>query len=364
MSTAGGKSRLALIMNSAPDPDRLTQWASEAGCSCKLRPGEIASVLQELAAQSDPRILVGTDHWDDAAVYRETDEIAHVTTTDFFNPIVDDAFTFGAIAATNAISDIYAMGAVPRFALNVVGFPKKRLPARILEAILRGGIAKTKEAGIPILGGHSIELSEPVYGMVVHGVVHPMNVIRNKGLRAGDRLLLTKPLGTGVIVSALRRGKTLPSGVLESAVASMLRLNRNASECMVRTGVHAATDVTGFGFLGHLREMVMGSQVTVNINARNVPLLPGALDLVQSGVHPRAMKDNLQDAQGITRFAPGISETLQLMLADAQTSGGLLIGCPPDRAGELKRSIEKSGHAVSDVGQVVETGRPAIVIAE
>ncbi|HUP88789.1 MAG TPA: selenide, water dikinase SelD, partial [Longimicrobiales bacterium] len=260
----------------------------------------------------DARILVDASTGDDAAVYQLDDNRALVATADFFTPIVDDPYDFGRIAAANALSDIYAMGARPLFALNLVGFPRKLLDQGILQEILRGGGDIARAAGIAIVGGHSIDDAEPKYGLSVVGEVDPANIVRNVGAQPGDCLVLTKPIGTGVIATALKKDAATPQAI-EAAVASMTTLNRTASEVMLQIGVSAATDVTGFGLIGHLHEMLRASGVGARIRAATVPFLEGAPDLVQAGHVPGGTKRNFDDAASYTTWAPQIPEWLQIL---------------------------------------------------
>jgi selenide,water dikinase len=291
---------------------------------------------------------VGAATSDDAAVYRLSEDSALVATLDFITPVVEDPEAFGAVAATNAISDVYAMGGKPIFALNVVNFPRGALPLHYLEAILRGGSAKATEAGIPILGGHSVDDPELKYGMVVLGLVHPDKIVRNAGARVGDTLVLTKPLGIGIITTAIK-AQVADEAIVGRALRSMTTLNRAASEAMLAVEAHAATDVTGFGLLGHLAEVVRASGVGAKVWARRVPLIEGTRELADRGLIPGGSRRNLDAVSPILRWAPALSEVDQLLLADAQTSGGLLIAVAPERADELVRLLEAGGALASAV---------------
>jgi len=302
-------------------------------------------VLRHLPQPSDPNLLLGIGTHDDAAIYRLTDEIALVQTVDVFTPIVDDPFTFGAIAAANALSDVYAKGGRPLLALNIAGFPR-RLPLDILAEILRGGAEKAQEAGVMIVGGHTIDDPEPKYGLAVTGLVHPQQFVANAGARPGDVLYLTKPLGIGVITTGIKQDKT-PPAVAAEAIRVMSTLNRAASEAMQDVGVHAATDVTGFGLLGHLYEMVKASGVGAQISARAVPVLDGASALAAGGAIAGGTARNLEWLADKVRWAPAIDETLRILLADAQTSGGLLIAVAPERAERLERALSGRGVATN-----------------
>ncbi len=309
-------------------------------------------------------MLVGAATSDDAAVYRLSDDSALVATLDFITPVVEDPEAFGAVAATNAISDVYAMGGRPIFALNVVNFPRDALPLHYLEAILRGGAAKATEAGIPILGGHSVDDPELKYGMVVLGLVHPDHIVKNAGARVGDVLVLTKPLGIGIITTAIK-AQQADDGVVARALAVMTALNRSASEAMLAVGVHAATDITGFGLLGHLAEMVRGSGVGARLLARQVPLIDGARTLAERGLIPGGSRRNLASVADTLRFDASLSELDQLMLADAQTSGGLLIAVPPGRTEALVDRLRAAGTlSAAVVGEITdETGMIDVVDA-
>ena len=297
-------------------------------------------------------MLVGAATSDDAAVYRLGDDLALVATLDFITPVVEDPEAFGAVAATNAISDIYAMGGRPIFALNVVNFPRGALPLHYLEAILRGGSAKATEAGIPILGGHSVDDPELKYGMVVLGTIHPDKIIRNAGAQVGDQLVLTKPLGIGVITTAIK-AQVADDAIVARALRVMTTLNRAASEAMIRVEAHGATDVTGYGLLGHLAEMVRGSGVGARIWARQVPFIEGARELAERGMIPGGSRRNLESVSTIVTFAPSLSELDHLLLADAQTSGGLLIAVAPDRLDDLVGQLrETNSLAASVVGEI------------
>lgn len=291
---------------------------------------------------------------DDAAVYRLGDDLALVATLDFITPVVEDPEAFGAVAATNAISDIYAMGGRPIFALNVVNFPRGALPLHYLELILQGGSAKATEAGIPILGGHSVDDPELKYGMVVLGTIHPDRIIRNAGAQVGDQLVLTKPLGIGVITTAIK-AQVADDAIVARALQSMTMLNRDAATAMLKVDAHAATDVTGFGLLGHLAEMVKGSGVGARIWARQVPFIAGARELAERGIMPGGSRRNLESVSPIVTFAPSLSELDHLMLADAQTSGGLLISVAPERLDELLGLLREANTlAASVVGEITD----------
>jgi selenide,water dikinase len=301
---------------------------------------------------SDPNLIVGIGTADDAAVYRITDDKAIVQTVDFFTPVVDDPYTFGLITAANALSDIYAMGARPLFALNIVAFPSKTLPMDVLYEILRGGADKAREAGIGIVGGHSIDDPEPKYGMVVTGIVHPDRVVANSTARVGDVLVLTKPLGIGIITTAIKREKASKAAI-ERAVSVMSALNREASEAMVEVDVSAGTDITGFGLLGHLLEMVQGSGVCARIYLDRVPVIEEAWGYAGEGIVPGGSRANLEYVNPHVQWGK-VSEDARLVLSDAQTSGGLLISVPKEKEGLLLSALRVRGVNGVVIGEILE----------
>ena len=302
---------------------------------------------------SHPNLLVGNETGDDAAVYKINDETALIMTVDFFPPITDDPFEYGEIAAANSLSDIYAMGGTPLVALNVVGFPAN-LDKDILGEILRGGYSKANEAGCLIAGGHTVDDPEPKYGLSVVGVVEPGKQVSNATAKPGDVLVLTKPLGTGIITTAGKQGK-VSKEVMDGAVKAMSALNRGAAEAMTAVGVSSATDVTGFGLMGHLRSMVRGSKVTAEIDLRNVPVLPGVWDLIDAGIAPGGTHRNLQSVSDTVVWANTLSEREQLLLCDAQTSGGLLISVPQDSKDDLMAELLNQGVlGAAVVGSIAE----------
>jgi selenide,water dikinase len=315
----------------------------------------LAQVLRHVPHLTDPRILVDASTRDDAAVYQLTPERAIVATVDFFTPIVDDAYDFGRIAATNAFSDIYAMGATPLFALNLVGWPRDKLPYDLLGDVLRGGADVAKEAGAFVLGGHSVDDPEPKYGMVAIGEAHPSRIVTLARARAGDALVLTKPIGTGVLATALKRDLATAAD-LAPAVKSMTTLNAGGARAMRAAGdqVHAATDVTGFGLLGHLHNMLAASGVAAELGAAAVPLLPSALELAGRGSIPGGTKRNREALDAHVRFGAKVSEPLRVLLFDAQTSGGLLIAVEAAQADALVQALEREGTpAAARIGRVV-----------
>jgi selenide, water dikinase len=311
---------------------RLTQLSHGAGCACKLGPGELESLLDGFAASEDPSLLVGSQTRDDAAVYRLSADLALVQTADFFTPIVDDPYDFGRVAAANALSDVYAMGGEPRLALNLVAFPLAELGSEILERILRGGADVAAEAGVVVAGGHSIDDPEPKYGMSVTGLVDPERYVPNSGARAGDALHLTKPIGCGLITTAAKRGLA-GDELVAAAIATMTELNRDASRAALDIGATAMTDVTGFGLLGHLHELCEASGVAAEVDADAVPAIEGSLGLAEDPTcHAGGSRRNAEYAASFTRFADTVSAPRRFLLADAMTSGGLLVAVPPERS--------------------------------
>ena len=313
-------------------------------------------MLSQLPTFSDPRLLVGPETCDDAAVYQLTEDLAVVQSVDFITPVVDDPYTCGAVAAANSLSDIYAMGARPIFALNLVGFPTAKLPLRVLSLILQGGADKVREAGASIVGGHSIDDPEPKYGLVVTGLVHPQKVVTNARAQVGDDLVLTKPLGLGIITTGIKHERVSAEAV-DRAVRVMTTLNKSAAEAMVEVGAHACTDVTGFGLLGHLHEMTSGSGVAARISLQAVPVLPEAWALVKEGICPGGTKRNRQALEGKVTWAPGITEEAQLVLCDAQTSGGLLIAVPKAKSPTLIAALQAAQTlAAARIGEIIADG--------
>ncbi len=312
---------------------------------------------------TDPRILVDASTRDDAAVYRLTPERAIVATVDFFTPIVDDAYDFGRIAAANAFSDVYAMGGTPLLALNLVGWPRDKLPYDLLGDVLRGGADIAQQAGAFVLGGHSVDDPEPKYGMVAIGEVHPDRIVTLARAQVGDVLVLTKPIGTGVLSTALKRDLATAAD-LAPAVVSMTTLNAGASRAMLAVGVHAATDVTGFGLLGHLHNMLSASQVAATIDATSVPLLAGAAAVVERGAIPGGTKRNRDAMAPHVTFAPGVHEVTRTLLFDAQTSGGLLIAVPETRAKALAQALRREKTLVAaSIGRIVKGAPGSIAVA-
>jgi selenide,water dikinase len=346
---------------------RLTQQVKAGGCASKLPPGSLRAVLSKLPVQQDSNLLVGFETSDDAGIYQISPNLALVQTVDFFTPLVDDPFTFGQIAATNALSDVYAMGGRPVSALALVCFPQSGDLA-ILEQIMRGGLAKMSEAGCTVVGGHSVRDDEMKFGYAVTGVIDPAHVKTNARAMAGDALILTKSIGTGVITTALKQGKAKQAWV-DAAVKSMTTLNRAAAEIAASfSGVHAMTDITGFALMGHGREMAIGSGVTLEIEAAKVPLIEGALEATQAGAIPGGLLSNREFAECMVADAEGavIAEEVRKLMYDPQTSGGLLIAVVAQQAQELLDSLRDAGVPAAQIGRVLEPlidrGNPAIIL--
>jgi len=310
---------------------KLTEFTHGLGCACKAGPDFLAKILRGIPPVDDPRVMIDARNADDAAVYKINDETAIIQTVDFFTPVVDDPFDFGAISASNALSDIYAMGAKPLFALNIAGFPVNRLPGEILESIIKGAVSIANEAGIFILGGHTIENTEPVFGMAVTGTANPLKIFSNSNAHPGDVLILTKPLGTGIITTGIKKGQA-DDRVASNAIALMKQLNKTSSEVASVYPVNACTDITGFGLAGHLVEMITASKVSAVINFSQVPVIPGTFDLLRVGLVPGGTKRNREFYDAWINWEIHISEDWQLVLCDAQTSGGLLFSVPENVA--------------------------------
>ena len=312
-------------------------------------------------ADLHPDLLVGFEHGDDAAVYRLDEHVALVLTVDFFAPIVDDPFTYGAIAAANALSDVYAVGGRPITALNIAAFPRD-LPMDIPAEILKGGAAKAAEAGAIIVGGHTVDDDEPKYGLSVVGVVEPGHQVQNSTAQPGDVLVLTKPVGTGVVTTALKNGNAVDD-VLDAAVSSMLVLNRDPSEAMVQAGANAATDVTGFGIVGHLMTMMWASGTTGRIVRSAIPILPGVDDLLADGIAPGGTHRNIESCDDAVTWGDGIQEMDRLLLCDPQTSGGLLISIHSDAVDGLLNDLKGRGVSGSVVGEVTSFTGKAVEVS-
>ncbi|GAA3222714.1 selenide, water dikinase SelD [Pseudonocardia petroleophila] len=326
---------------------RLTEFSHGAGCGCKLGPEHLAELLATLTPPSAPDLLVGTETGDDAAVWRLDADRALVATTDFFTPVVDDARTWGRIAAQNAASDVWAMGGRPLFALNIVAWPRDELPMSLLGEVLAGGAEIGAESGFAVVGGHSVDDPEPKYGLAVIGEVHPDRILTNAGLRDGDVLVLTKALGIGIATTAIKTG-TVPAGLTEAAVASMTRSNGPAASAALAAGATGCTDVTGFGLLGHLSKMAAASGVDAEIDVAAVPLLDGVRALAEAGTVPGGSRRN-RDWVAPRVDAGAYGEVDVLLLADAQTSGGLLFGASPERAAEAVAALGAPAAVIGSV---------------
>ena len=345
------------MVDLVPDVDmpiRLTEFSHGAGCACKLSPADLRTVLglvRGFEPTTDANLLVGFDTSDDAAVYRLRDDLAIVVTTDFFTPIVDDPYDWGRIAATNALSDVYAMGGTPLLALNLVGWPRETLPFELLARVLDGGASVAKAAGCLIAGGHSIDDAEPKYGLAVVGTVHPDEVFTNSGAQPGDALVLTKPIGLGVISTALKRGRATDA-LVATAIDVMTTLNASARDAAAEVGVHAATDVTGFGLLGHLRELCAGSRVGAVVHRAAVPVIDGVRELIAAGmVAGGTQRNHAFVSDSVDWSATPMEE--QLLLADAQTSGGLLLSVAADRVDALTSALRvRNTLAAAVIGRV------------
>lgn len=339
---------------------KLTKLANCAGCGAKVGAGTLARLLDELPVHADSNLLVGFDKSDDAAVYRVSDELALVQTVDFFPPIADDPFLFGQIAAANALSDVYAMGGEPRIALNLLCVPKS-MPDSAVHDLLRGGYSKVYEAGAVIAGGHSILDEEPKYGLCVTGFVHPNRILTNAGAQPGDVLFLTKPLGAGILTTAAK-ADLCPPDVLKAVYARMTTLNRAARDAMVQFRVHACTDVTGFGLLGHALEMAQGSGVQIKLNVSALPIPSEALEFARMGILPEGMYRNRKYAEPFV-MADGIPLEIQDVLYDPQTSGGLLIAVDPNDADALGETLQKTVPDACRIGTVSEySNEPHIIL--
>jgi len=323
-------------------------------------PEDLDQVLKGLPIPKDPKVLVGLDTSDDAGVYQLSEEIALVQTVDFFTPIVDDPFTFGQVAVANALSDVYAMGGTPITGMNLVAFPIKTLPSSVLREILLGGLSKMKEAGVALVGGHTIEDPEIKYGLAVTGIVHPDKILTNAKARVGDKLVLTKPLGTGIISTALKAGMASQEAV-RKIVESMVTLNRVASEWMKKFAAHACTDITGFGFIGHVLEMATASRVGMVIQSKDVPVFPEAIEYARMGLIPGGAHSNRDFFSCKVEIHSDVPNLLADIFYDPQTSGGLLISVPSSEAEKLVATLKKEGHGDSGiVGEVVEEPRGKI----
>jgi selenide, water dikinase len=324
-------------------PIKLTSFSHGGGCGCKIAPGVLAEILKKSSGFPVPKeLMVGIETADDAAVYKLNDEQALIATTDFFMPIVDDPFDFGRIAATNAISDVYAMGGTPIMALALVGMPIDKLPLDTIGKIIQGGESICAEAGIPIAGGHTIDSVEPIYGLVVMGLVHPSRVKRNADARAGDKLILGKPLGVGVLSAALKKNALDAEGY-EAMIASTTKLNKPGKALSELRGVHALTDVTGFGLLGHLLELARGAGLSAKLDMAKIPLLPGVHELASQGFITGASGRNWAGYGQEVELDNAVTPTQQMLLTDPQTSGGLLVSCAPESVEEVLAVFRREG---------------------
>lgn len=345
----------------APMDVRLTQWASCAGCGAKMDARALGEMLRRLPPSADPNLLVGMETGDDAGIYRVADGLALVQTVDFFPPIVDDPFVFGQIAAANALSDVYAMGGRPATAMNLVAFPRDDLPLDVLHEILRGGAAKLAEAGVALVGGHSINDKEIKYGFAVTGFVDPAHAVTNAGARPGDALVLTKPIGIGIVATALKRGRAAPD-VVARATESMTRLNRMAAERMLARDPHACTDVTGYGLLGHALRVARASGVDLRVDHRRVPCLSGALELLGQGAAPGGLESNRGAFGDAVEFTASVPPVWRDLLFDPQTSGGLLVALAPAQAEALVAELERDGVDAAVVGEASAAGKGRIFV--
>jgi selenide,water dikinase len=343
-------------MSSSDQPIKLTSFSHGGGCGCKIAPGVLAEILKSSGGFPLPKeLMVGIETSDDAAVYLLNDEQALVATTDFFMPIVDDPFDFGRIAATNAISDVYAMGGTPIMALALVGMPINKLPLETIGQILEGGASICREAGIPIAGGHTIDSVEPIYGLVVMGLVHPSKVKKNSAARAGDVLVLGKPLGVGVLSAALKKGVLGEEGYA-AMIANTTKLNKPGRLLAEMPGVHAMTDVTGFGLLGHLLELARGAQLHAQLDMPAIPLLPGVLQLAHDGFFTGASGRNWDAYGKDVQLDASLTPAQRALLTDPQTSGGLLVACDPASVDEVLALFAREGFADAAVVGSIEAG--------
>jgi selenide,water dikinase len=341
----------------AAEPLKLTSFARCAGCAAKLGHADLSAALEPLELRVDPRLLVGRETYDDAGIFKISDDLALVQTVDFFAPIVDDPYTFGQVAAANALSDVYAMGGEPMTAMNVVGFPAGQLPISVLTEILRGGQDKVHESGAVVVGGHTIIDEELKYGVSVTGRVNPNAILSNANAVIGDRLILTKPLGTGLLATAAKRGQ-LGTAECASLYASMCLLNRVASEAARAVGARCATDITGFALLGHASHIAAASRVTLRIDANNVPALPGTRDVWERGTRTGGAERNAAYLESRVEWG-SVSDWHRALLIDPQTSGGLLVAVSPSRAGEYLSLVPGS----VDIGEVIAQQSLGLVLA-
>ncbi len=327
-----------------------------------MPPGDLDRALCGMEFPTDSNVLVGLDHADDAGVYKVTDDIAIIQTVDFFTPIVDDPYWFGQIAAANALSDVYAMGGIPKTAMNLVAFPIKDMDISILRQIIQGGLDKMKEAGVVLVGGHSVEDKELKYGLSVTGFVHPDRILTKRELKVGDRLILTKPLGTGIINTAIKGGLA-SSEIIETVTRLMATLNRDTAKIMEKYPVHACTDITGFGLLGHIAEMVEDSGLGIRLISKNIPIIPETFDYAGMGLVPAGAYNNREFRGCMVNFAPTVERIMQDILFDPQTSGGLLICVENESAENLLAELQKSGiKEAAIIGDVVSEPEGKIMV--
>ncbi|MED4958131.1 selenide, water dikinase SelD [Paenibacillus macerans] len=347
---------------STMDSVKLTSLSSKGGCGCKIGPADLMQVIRNLPpAEPNPDLLVGLDTSDDAGVYRLSDDLALVQTVDFFTPIVDDPYSFGQVAAANAISDIYAMGGKPLTVLNIVAFPISTLDKSILADILRGAADKVREAGATLVGGHSIDDKEPKFGLAVTGLVHPDKVRTNAGAKPGDKLILTKPIGVGIMTTSIKKDQ-LSQEETERVTSVMTTLNKTAAEVMEPYEVHACTDVTGFGLMGHALEMAKGSGAGITIRKSAVPVLPRVRELAEQGFVPGGTKNNYAHVEADISFPEAMDQTDRYILCDAVTSGGLLISVSAAQAGKLLAALVDAGVEASLIGEVTDGPAGRIVV--
>jgi len=341
-------------------PIRMTDLAHGGGCGCKLSPAVLSEILAKTpAAASYANLLVGTETGDDAAVFRINERQAIVATTDFFTPVVDDPFDFGRIAATNALSDVYAMGGTPLFALAIAGMPIDKLPVEMIQQVIAGGASVCHGAGIPVAGGHSIDSAEPIYGLAAIGLVDPARFTRNSTARHGDEIILTKALGVGIYSAALKR-QQLNQDLYSEMLSSMTQLNAVGSELPGIDGIHAVTDVTGFGLLGHALEMSRGATLTIEIEMDRLPLLSNAARLAHAGIGTGAAKRNWASYGSDVNLPAGMPEWQRGILCDPQTSGGLLIACAPEATSEVMALLDRRGFACASVVGSLMSGMPRV----
>jgi cysteine desulfurase len=354
-------SPVSITEKTKPSTFKLTEYTHGLGCACKVNPEFLEKILKQIPATEDPRVIIDTRTSDDAAVYKIDDNTALIQTVDFFTPVVDDPFDFGAIAASNALSDIYAMGGKPVFALNIVGFPTQRLPEEVLQYIMDGAGSIAREAGIHILGGHTIENNEPIYGMAVTGIAHPEKILSNSNAQPGDVLILTKPIGTGIISTAIKKGQASDQ-TIQDAITLMKQLNKSASEIASDYPVNACTDITGFGLTGHLMEMITASKVSAEIKYDQVPVIPGTFDLLRLGLVPGGTRKNMEYYDKHIIWERYIGEDYRLILCDAQTSGGLLFSIPEKFGKPFLNDLKKHKHYYAGIIGIISRDTPGRIL--